>query len=545
MNSQQIDLYETSGSSPPQYDPDVERRLLGTLALHPGTWDQAHDALRPEDFYLIVHQRIFSTMRDPGPEIDAITLDARLKDCVEYQEVSGLAYLTRILSNGDLSTIEQDTSVVLAYARQRKAMLLWAPQVARTGADLEALRCIAGEIIEYVDDRCKPKQVDEYNTAALFALDDSGDQYLVDGVLQDAGLNILMAEGGIGKSVAAMDLAIRTIAGGSAFGGLVSRQGGVLYLGADVDTKTMRRRLVRLCVGAGITDPNDLPGFKYIRAPLDFGDPATFAFIQHKADEVAREHSAEHCALIVVDSLTSYMYALDENSAGDTGLVMNQLRLLSERTGASVLILHHVNKNELATGSNRGRGSTALPNAADCVLHMTRKAGTIILNQTKNRNAPLMAALTYEITDGDDNSLVATFLPASAADVGEVMVDLCLDEMARLAKASAGEALGKRELYLALDAVGHFTFRTKERAWACLKLVPGYIVGKNGRSMSVVYHDPSQPLPIMHASQPLIEGVGMAGMYSGDGAESMPNTCQIHAKPDLGLADVADVGGAL
>ena len=78
---------------------DAERSILGAILLESLLFDQAAE-LRPEDFSLDAHRRIFSRMRDLqdlGRPVDMITLAEELNRRKEAEAVGGVAYLSSLI----------------------------------------------------------------------------------------------------------------------------------------------------------------------------------------------------------------------------------------------------------------------------------------------------------------------------------------------------------------------------------------------------------------------------------------------------------------
>ena len=78
---------------------DAERSILGAILLESLLFDQAAE-LRPEDFSLDAHRRIFSRMRDLqdlGRPVDMITLAEELNRRKEVEAVGGVAYLSSLI----------------------------------------------------------------------------------------------------------------------------------------------------------------------------------------------------------------------------------------------------------------------------------------------------------------------------------------------------------------------------------------------------------------------------------------------------------------
>ncbi|MCS7238917.1 MAG: replicative DNA helicase [Thermoguttaceae bacterium] len=84
---------------PPQ-NLDAERAVLASLLLDPRMCDEVVLLVKPEDFYLEAHQKLFAHMlalHESGQTIDATLLVDRLKKAGDYEAVGGAAYLAKIM----------------------------------------------------------------------------------------------------------------------------------------------------------------------------------------------------------------------------------------------------------------------------------------------------------------------------------------------------------------------------------------------------------------------------------------------------------------
>ena len=79
----------------------AERGILGSLFLGNGLWKTASELLRPEDFSLDSHVRIFRAILELGSRdgsFDSITLAAHLGP--DLDRVGGLPYLSELECGG-------------------------------------------------------------------------------------------------------------------------------------------------------------------------------------------------------------------------------------------------------------------------------------------------------------------------------------------------------------------------------------------------------------------------------------------------------------
>ena len=78
---------------------DAERSILGSILLDNYVYNEAAESLRPDDFSLDSHRRIFSRMMElaeTGRPIDIVTLPEELGRHKEVEAVGGMAYLSSL-----------------------------------------------------------------------------------------------------------------------------------------------------------------------------------------------------------------------------------------------------------------------------------------------------------------------------------------------------------------------------------------------------------------------------------------------------------------
>ena len=85
------------------------------------------------------------------------------------------------------------------------------------------------------------------------------------------------------------------------------------------------------------------------------------------ADRLVQYIEAAGAGLVIIDALADVMLGGDENAVKDVQRVFYNLRRAAERTGATILIIHHTSK------AGNYRGSTAIKGAVDLMLMVESK----------------------------------------------------------------------------------------------------------------------------------------------------------------------------
>jgi RecA-family ATPase len=190
-------------------------------------------------------------------------------------------------------------------------------------------------------------------------------------------VGVLVAPGATGKSYWALQAAMAVscgIPGGDLIALSPTRTGAVAYLAGEDPEPALLHRLYN--IGQHL-DPS---------AQANIAENLTVESLMGECLDVMDEQQMKRMIddysgyrLIILDTL-SRIHRLDENSNGDMAQVITSLERLAVKTGASVLYLHHVNKNSAREGQadqqQASRGASALvdnPRWCGYVARMSEK----------------------------------------------------------------------------------------------------------------------------------------------------------------------------
>ena len=195
--------------------------------------------------------------------------------------------------------------------------------------------------------------------------------WIIKDVLPAAGMGVLFAESGAGKSFAVFDMA-SSIARGVPWNGKRVRQGRVVIVAAE-GAGGMRKRVAAYAQHHGV----DL-------VALGVG------IIAERPNLLKEDHKALAAAVnawggadvIVVDTLAASMPGGDENSGEDMGALLNRCQALHAMTGALVLLVHHSGK-DAARGA---RGWSGIKAAMDVELEILRDGDQRSLRVSKQKD---------------------------------------------------------------------------------------------------------------------------------------------------------------
>lgn len=223
--------------------------------------------------------------------------------------------------------------------------------------------------------------------------------WLVQGLhLAPGRITLLNGYADVGKTVIAMTVAL-AVASGTPVWGLFkpAKAGRVLHLNGEIGTYIARERYQRLARGAGINDAEfaktgNLVLSNYPAARLDDKD---------FEDQLAI--LVEGFSLVIIDSLRAFSGALDEN-AKEIGVALFKLARVSNRTGATIMVLHHnrkTSKDDVGGAKQAISGSSSILGGAECafVMTSTEKGGPILVQHERSPIGRPMEDFGLQIED--------------------------------------------------------------------------------------------------------------------------------------------------
>lgn len=184
----------------------------------------------------------------------------------------------------------------------------------------------------------------------------------VQGLLIEGSAAVIYGESNAGKTFFATDLSLH-VAAGLEWNGRRVEQGGVVYCVLEGGTG-FRNRVSAWRSDHGMEDAT-IP-FSAIPQSLDLLDPEadTPRLIAAIKAEAAR--MAMPVKLVVIDTLARAFAGGNENASEDMGMLVHNMDLIREETGACVVFIHHSGKDQ-AKGA---RGHSSLRAAIDTEIEV-------------------------------------------------------------------------------------------------------------------------------------------------------------------------------
>jgi RecA-family ATPase len=251
------------------------------------------------------------------------------------------------------------------------------------------------------------------NIREAFAVQPPPLDFVLPGMISGT-VGALVAQGGAGKSWIALELAIAVAGGPDLLDIGVERHGRVLYLPAEDPRLAVSHRLYSARDAVDGAAVEQLAENLEIVPLMGHGvDLMTEAWAE------AVERLADGARLVILDTLRRF-HSADENSAGEMARLLGVLEGICERTGASIMFLHHTAKGAALNGAGdaqqASRGSSVLVDnvrggqfnlsgmsEAEAKAHRIDPAdrkGFVRLVQAKSNFGPPMGDKWFERVDG-------------------------------------------------------------------------------------------------------------------------------------------------
>ena len=109
---------------PLPHSADAEKAVLGAILIDNGTFDQAAEALSPEDFYFKAHRKIFMSMLELSrafKPIDTLTVAHELQNSNDLEALGGVPYISGLMDGVPrVSNIEHYVRIIREKSTLRK-----------------------------------------------------------------------------------------------------------------------------------------------------------------------------------------------------------------------------------------------------------------------------------------------------------------------------------------------------------------------------------------------------------------------------------------
>jgi len=200
-------------------------------------------------------------------------------------------------------------------------------------------------------------------------------QFYIKDLLPKDGSLLLYGEPGVMKSWMAEQMGF-CIATGQPFLGFDVEQARTLIINFEISSHSYHWRLKDMSTRFEVQ-----PQFFYELSEnmLFINEDDNFNYLMEKMRPYAPR-------VIILDCMSAF-FGGDENKSDQIGKLWFNVRAMQSEFNASVIIIHHDNKNVLATGMARIRGHTKLPGYVDTVIYMVKQPTCRQLQFLKTRQS--------------------------------------------------------------------------------------------------------------------------------------------------------------
>jgi DNA-binding CsgD family transcriptional regulator len=192
------------------------------------------------------------------------------------------------------------------------------------------------------------KQLNVIELAEFLSLNLPPRELFLDPWLPKAGLCMLHAYRGVGKTQLSLGIAYAVAKGGSFLTWQAKKPHGVLYIDGEMPGVVLQERLASIVLMNG--DPS-LPGkLRLITPDLQPHGLPDLATIE--GQEIINQYIDDEIGLIILDNISCLAPSVKENDANDRASL--QTWILSQRKrGKSVLLIHHSGKGGTQRGTSK------------------------------------------------------------------------------------------------------------------------------------------------------------------------------------------------
>jgi len=239
---------------------------------------------------------------------------------------------------------------------------------------------------------------------------------IVPGVICE-GINLLAGKPKIGKSWAALEIAIACATGSTCLGDIVPARGKVLYAACEDNKRRLQSRMRKL-LGPGTAWPEDL----------------TLATQWERLDKKGAQHIEEwlsendDAVLVILDTLASVKPIRTQQGYLDDYTALEPLHKIIKATTVGCLVLHHQRKSEADDPLDTVSGTLGLTGAADNVI-------VLMSSSTKGTNLYIrgreMAQNDYAIRFDRTScrwSIIGDAQEVQLSDIRKAILDVLYDK---------------------------------------------------------------------------------------------------------------------
>jgi hypothetical protein len=352
---------------------DAERLVLGAIVLDNNAYVQAAQSLSPDDFSLDSHRRLYQCMAGmvaANMPIDTVTLHDELGRRNELQTIGGAAYLCS-LTDGAVrrSSIAHYVQIVKEKAQLRRIIHLADAAITRAMEGNPSTEIAGGLLQSALDIEAqsqKGRNRKLFVPASTF-VSQAPEQidWLVEGVIERGANGFFSAVPKGGKSWAAVDLALSLALGCDWLGFKVPEAVRVALISREDNPSLTAWRIRHLFQRKSSPAPALIETNLYVNsrresAELMLDNPEQMAELL-AALKLLKPRFA-------IFDVFNVLHSADENDNQEMRTILRQLSTIQAEIECGIGVIHHYNKADQGSMTQRLRGSSAIAGWAEWLV---------------------------------------------------------------------------------------------------------------------------------------------------------------------------------
>jgi hypothetical protein len=340
---------------------DAEIALLSAVLTDTEALLSVVDTLSQGDFYDPRHGAVWAAIQSThqaGIGIDTITISRVLRKAETLDAVGGMAYLGLLARAYHTTAMVETHAAIITERAHARRLDLMIQRCGKLIADGTAASVVEAQLADWL-----ASQGPIGSSQDVFTVDEwlarPKAPWLITSYLPASSVAIMYGESTAGKTFIAIRMAL-SVAMGWHFSGQPNAETGLVMYVVGEGQGGFGSRLE-----AWMNHTSErITNLHLHDGPVDLSDPTAVTAFIGKCRRLP-----EPLKLIVFDTLAKCMPGVDENSAQETGVVLDALGMIQRATGATVLVLHHTQKAD----ATKYRGSSAIYAGVDTAILITHE----------------------------------------------------------------------------------------------------------------------------------------------------------------------------
>ena len=368
---------------PAPHNLEAEQALLGAIFVDNNALDRV-GFLRPDHFYDPLHGQIFETMSTlihAGKTATPITVKTFFEDVEPIDSNTTVPqYLGRLAANATTLINAAEYGRTIYDLATRRALIVISEDIANDAYDCPADSPAVG-LVDEAEGKIAKLRAEEptagkpraISAAAFVGKPIPAREWHVKDLIPARNVTMLGGDGGTGKSLLSLQLAVSTAAGRPWLGQHVVR-GATLVISAEDDLLELHRRLADITADQNLSFESlsnlyllSLAGEDAVLATFDKSNLMTKTAVCRNLTKLIAQIRPR---LVVLDTLAD-LFGGDEINRSQTRQFISLLRGLALKFDTTVLLLAHPSVAGMRSGTGTS-GSTAWSNSVRSRLYLDR-----------------------------------------------------------------------------------------------------------------------------------------------------------------------------